>query len=135
MPGVRMTVEQYKALLARNQAVQPATKKPKYRNKKAQIGDVQFDSKREAKRYQELKALAHMGQISELELQVRFELIPKQRTPSGKAERGCDYIADFRYRNKFGHLVVEDTKGFRTADYIIKRKLMLKIHGIEIQEV
>lgn len=135
MPGVRMTIEQYQQLVARNKAIKPATKKPKYGNKKAQIGDVQFDSKREAKRYQELKALEHMGHISELQLQVRFELIPKQRTPSGKAERGCDYIADFRYRDKFGHLIVEDTKGVRTADYIIKRKLMLKIHGIEIQEV
>jgi len=50
-------------------------------------------------------------------------------------ERACDYVADFVYMNKDGQKVVEDTKGYKTKDYIIKRKLMLMFHGIRIREI
>ena len=75
---------------------------------------------------------------------MKYILIPTQRIPvtdeKGKtklrvAERECAYIADFVYKDAEGRLVVEDTKGVRTPDYIIKRKLMLAVHGIQIQEV
>lgn len=49
-------------------------------------------------------------------------------------ERGVYYIADFVYYRD-GEYIVEDTKGVRTKDYIIKRKLMLYVHGIKIKEV
>jgi hypothetical protein len=76
---------------------------------------------------------------------VEFELIPAQREPDtvgvrggvkrGKViEQAVKYVADFVYEEN-GKLIVEDTKGFRTKDYIIKRKLMLWVHGIQIKEI
>ena len=117
----------------------------KYGNKKVTVDNIQFDSKREAQRYCELKLLEQAGEISGLRMQVKFVLIPQQREPDIRGPRGgihkgkviekeCAYIADFVYQ-KDGETVVEDTKGFRTTDYIIKRKLMLYVHGIRIREV
>lgn len=75
------------------------------------------------------------GLISNLREQVSYELIPPQRGADGKVlERACTYIADFVYRDKLGNTIVEDTKGVRTKEYIIKRKLMRHIHGITITE-
>lgn len=89
-----------------------------------------YASKKEAKRAQELKLLEKAGKITELREQVRFELIPKQG-----GERACHYVADFFYRvGKYGDQVIEDVKGMRTREYIIKRKLMLHVHGIRILE-
>lgn len=124
----------------------------KYGNKKVVIDGEIFDSKREARRYQELKLLERCGAIYNLKRQVTYELIPAQREKStrvytkgrkkgqpieGKViEKAVTYIADFVYKdNVAGKEIVEDTKGMRTRDYIIKRKLMLYIHGIKIQEV
>lgn len=123
----------------------------KYKNKKTIIDGITFDSLKEANRYRELKLLERAGKISLLRRQVKFVLIPAQY---GKAtqvyqrgklkgqlkrgpllERECAYIADFVYFDADGKKVVEDTKGMRTTDYIIKRKLMLYIHGIKIKEV
>ena len=108
----------------------------KYRNKKVRIGDLAFDSKKECSRYLELSTLQKAGKIKDLKLQVPFELIPAQRDPETKKviERACAYVADFVYWQD-GKMVVEDTKGFRTPDYIIKRKLMLWVHGIRISEI
>lgn len=102
----------------------------KYRAKKVQVDGITFDSKREARRYCELKLLERAGEIHSLELQKRYELIPKQ----GK-ERAVHYIADFVYRDSKGAEIVEDTKGVRTPEYVIKRKLMLWVHGVAIREV
>ncbi|NLB89990.1 MAG: DUF1064 domain-containing protein [Clostridiales bacterium] len=101
----------------------------KYNNKKTVVDGIVFDSKREAKRWQELKVLERAGEITDLERQVKFELIPKQ-----KGERSCSYTADFVYIEQ-GERVVEDSKGHKTRDYVIKRKLMLQVHGVRIQEV
>ena len=102
------------------------TKKPsKYRNQK--VGG--YDSKREYRRAQELRLLARVGEISDLQEQVKFELIPKQ-----EGERAVHYLADFVYSTRAGQRVVEDTKGHRTPVYNIKRKLMLQVHGIRILE-
>ena len=108
----------------------------KYRSKKTEVDGIKFDSKREANRWIELKRLEDVGEISHLQRQVKYELIPSQRIDGKVVERPCTYIADFVY-HKLGsnEVVVEDTKGFRTADYVIKRKLMLKVHGIRIREV
>ena len=124
----------------------------KYGNKKVVIGGVAFDSKREAMRYQDLNFLEMCGAITDLKRQVVFELIPTQREKSTKVykkgrkkgqpiegkiiEKAVTYIADFTYIDSdTGKMVVEDAKGMRTRDYIIKRKLMLYIHGIKIREV
>ena len=88
-----------------------------------------FDSKREFIRWCELRILERSGKISGLCRQVSYELIPKQ-----KGERACNYIADFIYYDAEGKLVVEDSKGYRTDAYRIKKKLMLWVHGIRILE-
>lgn len=102
----------------------------KYNNRLTVVDGITFDSKKEAKRYRELKLLERGKEISELERQVSYELIPKQ-----KGERSVSYIADFRYKDRDGEVVVEDAKGVRTQVYILKRKLLLWVHGITIQEV
>ena len=102
----------------------------KYNNTKIRVDGRLFDSKAEAARWQELSLLERAGEITELERQVEYELIPKQ-----KGERAVKYIADFRYKDHEGETVVEDTKGVKTPVYILKRKLLLWVHGIRIREV
>lgn len=107
----------------------------KYGAKKVEVDGIVFDSKKEARRYQELKLFEKAGAISQLRRQVKFVLIPAQRVDGKVIERQCCYIADFVYQDKEGKTVVEDTKGVKTKDYIIKRKLMSWVHGIRIKEV
>lgn len=120
----------------------------KYGNRKITVDGITFDSRREASRYQELCMLQRAGKITDLELQKRFELIPAQyeafarygkrgqRLKDGQrcVEKSVVYVADFCYKQD-GKTVVEDTKGVRTTDYVIKRKLMRWVHGIKIMEV
>lgn len=106
----------------------------KYGNKKTEVDGIRFDSKKEAKRYLELKVLESAGEISDLRRQVKYELIPSQRINGKVVERKVEYIADFVYLRD-GETVVEDTKGIRTKDYILKRKMMLYFHGIKISEI
>lgn len=106
----------------------------KYHSKKTEVDGIKFDSKKEAERYYELRLLEIAGAISDLKMQVKFELIPSQRINGKSVERPCTYVADFVYKEN-GKTIVEDTKGFRTKDYIIKRKLMLWVHGIKIVEI
>lgn len=104
----------------------------KYHNRKVTTSDgIVHDSKREASRWVELKLLERVGDITDLQRQVKFELIPKQ-----EGERAVYYIADFVYTDlRTGKTVVEDTKGVRTKEYIIKRKLMLYVHKLKIKEI
>ena len=92
-----------------------------------------FDSRKEMKRFEELALLERAGKISGLQRQVKFELIPNQYKDGRCEYRKVSYIADFVYTQD-GELVVEDSKGFRTPEYIIKKKLMYQIHGIIIKE-
>lgn len=106
--------------------------------RKANGETVKFDSRKEARRYDELRLLERAHQISDLQRQVKFVLIPAQRDPKGKLiERQCYYVADFTYKDSRGNLVVEDTKSeaTRTPVYIVKRKLMLWVHGIRVREI
>ena len=124
----------------------------KYNASKCVVDGIKFDSKHEAERYLELKLLERGGVISDLRLQVEFELIPNQYAPekrygkNGKPlkdkqvllERKCCYIADFVYiDNETKETVVEDAKSpiTRTPEYRIKKKLMLYRYGIRIKEV
>lgn len=109
----------------------------KYNSKKTVVDGQTFDSKKEANRYQELLLLEKAGVIKNLSRQVKFVLIPSQRDENGKVvERECSYKADFTYEEEGGiKTVVEDVKGYRTKDYIIKRKLLLYQYGIRIREV
>lgn len=114
-------------------------KKPKYNNKKTVVDGITFDSYKESCRYKELKALEQQGLISELELQKKYVLIPAQyETINGKrkcVECQISYYADFVYTDAQGETVVEDVKGKKTKEYIIKRKLMLFVFGTKIKEV
>ncbi len=123
-------------------------KRYKYGNSKVIVDDIVFDSKKEARRYEELKMLEKAGEIKNLQRQVKYELVPEQREPEtvvkGKTKRGklieraVTYLADFVYEDaRSGNTVVEDVKSeaTRTKEYIIKRKLMLYIHGIRISEI
>ena len=122
----------------------------KYHNKKYEIDGIVFDSRKEGRRYCELKALQAAGIIHDLQLQVKFVLIPAQReecnevyksgSRKGKPKLGkiieheCAYYADFVYFEN-GEKIVEDAKGMRTEVYKVKRKLMLERYGIRIREV
>lgn len=106
----------------------------KYRSKKISRNGMVFDSQKEYGRYCELRLLERAGKIQDLQRQVKYELIPSQKVDGKVVERACNYVADFVYLEG-QKLVVEDTKGFKTKDYIIKRKLMLYVHGIRIKEV
>lgn len=108
-------------------------KKSKYRNIKTEINGIKFDSKREAKRYQELMVLMNSGAISDLRLQEDITLQEAYTKPSGERVRAIRYRADFTYLRD-GERVVEDTKGFRTDTYKIKKK-MAEAKGIEIKEI
>ena len=105
----------------------------KYKNRKIKTADGVFDSAKEYYRWIELKNLARSGTITKLKRQVPYVLIESQKG-SVRTERPVKYVADFVY-DMDGVTIVEDVKGLRTRDYIIKRKLMLKVHGIEIREV
>lgn len=118
----------------------------KYGAEKIEIAGVTFDSKKEARRWYELKILEEAGEIKNLRRQVKFELIPAQCEPDIIGKRGgvkkgrtieqaVNYIADFVYEDQNGKTVVEDTKGVKTDTYIIKRKLLLYFYGIKINEL
>lgn len=125
--------------------------KNKLHAQKTTIDGIIFDSKHEANRYCELKLLQRAGKISDLKLQVPYELIPPQYETetvimkSGKEkekqvliERGVKYLADFEYY-KDGKKVVEDAKGYKGGatygEFVLKRKMMLYFHGVKVVEV
>ena len=118
----------------------------KYKNKRVEFEGLVFDSLKEKRRYCELQILQRQGAISDLRLQVPYELLPaiyedetiqlktKTKTKRKLVQRATTYIADFVYLRD-GKEVVEDTKGFRTKEYELKKKMMRSLLGIEIQEL
>ena len=109
-----------------------AARGSKYHAKKTVVDGIEFDSAKEAKRYAKLRALEEAGKIQGLRLQVPFELLPSFEC-EGVKYRGMKYIADFvYYRN--GVRVVEDTKGWKTQEYRLKKKLMAYMNHINIKE-
>ena len=126
--------------------------KSKYGAKKQTITNsdgsvITFDSKKEARRFMELRYLEQCGKIRDLQRQKKYILIPAQREPDTVGKRGgiikgqliereCAYIADFVYIDEeTQETIVEDTKGVKTPEYIIKRKMLLYFYGIRIKEV
>ena len=126
--------------------------KSKYNSRKVTRNGETYDSIKEADRHGVLKLLERAGKISNLQRQVKFELIPAQKDPvTGKViEWAVSYVADFVYDvpvhtqsiNENGHVVfgdgwktiVEDVKGYRTPEYKLKKKMMLYLHNIRIKE-
>lgn len=137
---IRMTTEAYERHQARVNGVDtrecPEQKPSKYRNVKTEVDGQTFDSAKEARRFDELRILLQAGQISDLKCQVKFDLLPSQKTSVGTL-RGVSYIADFTYKQN-DELVVEDVKSNFTRKlpmYVVKKKLMMHMHHIEIKEV
>lgn len=98
------------------------------------MNGIKFDSVKEARRYIDLNLLQRAGEIQDLQIQVPFILIPKQKDSKGRVIREIKYIADFVYTER-GRLVVEDVKGYRTKEYQLKKKMMKYFHNIEIKEL
>lgn len=112
----------------------------KYNAVKHVVDGITFDSGHEADRYRQLKILERAGKISDLQTQVKFELIPSQKNAIGRViEKPCSYYADFVYKDANGVQVVEDAKGDKQSTayslFVIKRKLMLYRYGIRVIEV
>ena len=123
----------------------------KYKAVKTTVDGIEFDSKKEARRYQQLKLMEQAGLICHLKRQVKRELIPAQYINGKCVERAVTYTSDFEYRTLkplrtktvmaepdapvMGEYVVEDCKGYRTEVYKIKKKLMLHRYGIHITEI
>lgn len=103
----------------------------KYRAKKTVVDGIEFDSKREADRYCELKLLEKANEIRDLELQPRFLLQDKFVDKQGKTHRKIEYVADFMYVDKDDKTVVEDVKGMMTDVYKLKKKLFLNLYDDE----
>ena len=110
----------------------------KYRNERTEMDGIKFASIHEANRYVELKHMERAGLIKNLQLQRVYTLIGAQKDKNGKViEKPVKYIADFVYTDEHGQTVVEDAKSpaTRTPVYVIKRKLLLSVYGLRIQEV
>jgi hypothetical protein len=107
-------------------------KPSKFRNRKTEVDGITFDSRKEARRWQELRRLERDGEIRDLKRQVRYPL-------EVNGSLVCTYVADFTYEKPpwssvGGILVTEDTKGKLTDVYRLKKRLMLAIHGVEVRE-
>lgn len=147
MTGVRMTEEQYAAILARrNNAAMPredayaqrkeqkaARTKSKYNNHKVESEGEKFDSKAEYRYWQLLKSRERAGEISNLQRQVVFELAPPV-VIGGRKRPALRYIADMTWEES-GEKKIADVKGAVSEGYRIKRHLMKAVHGIEILEI
>ena len=126
----RISSKQYRSLAKRSN---------KYGAKRTRVNGIWFDSKREAERYKLLKAMQMARKITDLELQPEFPLMIGDRPvlmrskgyPNG---RRVKYRADFRYKQD-GKIVVEDSKGFATETYKLKKAIVEAIYGIKVVEV
>lgn len=110
-------------------------KRSKFENKKITDADgTTFDSKAEYRRWNQLALLQRAGHISNLERQVVYVLADAV-VLDGRRKPALRYLADMRYVDASGAVVVEDVKGIITPAYRIKRHLMKSIHGIDVREV
>lgn len=125
---VRISEEQYRQFLSKSIDY----KQSKYKNKKVVYDGIEFDSKKEGAYYLKLKMLEEKGIIQDLQLQVKFELLPSFKF-KGETIRAINYYADFTYKQD-GELHIVDTKGIRTDVYKLKKKMM-NYKGYDIEEV
>ena len=127
--AVHFSEKQFKELIG-----EAGVSKNKYRNVRTVLDGHTFDSEREMERYAELRLMERAGEISELQLQPVFELIPAVKENGKVVQRAITYKGDFSYiRN--GSVVVEDAKGVKTDVYKLKKKMMRALLGIVVQEV
>lgn len=119
--------------------VDSSKRKSKYNNTKTEDDGLKFDSQKECRRYKSLKIMERAGQISDLRHHVIFELVPSVKySTATRAKPALRYEADFTYMEN-GLLVVEDVKSKDVTEkdkvYVIKKHLMMWVHGIEIREI
>jgi hypothetical protein len=147
-PRNRLTEAQFSALqanLARTRGGPMALAEPKpgkYKSKRVTIGERTFASMREADRFVLLSAAQDVGEICELQCQVRFVLAPAVDIGEKRKKPALRYFADFVYVvcktgvfGEAGQTVVEDSKGVQTRAYRDRKHLMKTVHGIDIREV
>ena len=97
----------------------------KYHNKKVEYNGIKFDSIKEMRHYVALKELEKLGYIKDLQLQVKFELQPSFKYNNATI-RAITYIADFVYYNvQENKTIVVDVKGFKTKEYLLKKKMFM----------
>ena len=104
----------------------------KYGAKKTVVGDIKFDSKKEANRWIELQLLERAGEISDLRRQVKVELMGQYRPLLTRTGRKMRMTFDFAYTEN-GVEVLEDTKGMPTRDYEV-RVAVARAMGLEVRE-
>lgn len=133
-----------KQVLDKMAGEQKQQKRNKYGNRKVVCDGIKFDSEREAARFSELKVLQAMGKIRNLRLQANFTLVEGYTTIEGERIKPMVYKADFTYERAtepdcngavYWLREVEDVKGAKTKDYLLKKKLMQDKYGITIREV
>ena len=131
---MKLTEKQYKLFLKNRLDVQ--IKQNKYHNKKIEYDGYKFDSQKEKNYYVVLKELEKHGYITDLQLQVKFELQPSFKY-DGKTIRAITYIADFVYFNiQENKIIVVDVKGFKTKEYLLKKKMfMFKYKNYKFVEI
>ena len=119
-----ITADEYVRMVKK---AEKAEKGHKYRNTPTEVDGIKFDSKAEARRYGELMLMMAAGEIGQVILQPRFVI-------AINGTKICTYVGDFEYHRR-GVRVIEDVKGVKTPAYRIKKKLMLAVHGIDIEEI
>lgn len=133
-----------KQVLDKLAGAQKQEKRSKYGNRKVVRDGIKFDSEREAARFGELKVLRAMGKIRDLRLQANFTLVEGYTTIEGERIKPMVYRADFTYEraaepdcNGVVHWLreVEDAKGMKTKDYLLKKKLMQDKYNVTIREI
>lgn len=124
---MRLTEEQYRQFIGNY------TKQNKYHNKKVIYDGIKFDSEKEKNRYVGLKQLERLGVIQNLQRQVKYELQPSFKL-NGKTIRSITYIADFVYIQD-NKEIIEDVKGMRTKEYLLKKKMFEYKYQKEIKEI
>lgn len=118
-----MTKTQFNAMLDSKKS----TKKNKFGAQKTVFNNHTFDSKKEAHRAWELECMKKAGEVKKIEYQPKYEIVVN-------GQRVANYFADFRVTYSNGRVEVEDTKGYKTPVYKLKKKLVEAIHNIKIVE-
>jgi hypothetical protein len=134
-----MSIEKYRREILKQGDKPKATKRNKFNAQKVDLDGMTFDSKKEHRRYIELKAMQQRGEIFGLEHHTKFELAPKTKLEGEKrAKPALRYFADFTYYNITGEYIVEDVKSEATrklASYRNKKHLMKTVFNIDVREV
>ena len=134
-----MSIDQYRREILKQGDKAKVAKRNKFNAQKIELDGMTFDSKKEHKRYIELKAMQQRGEIFGLEHHTKFELAPKTKLEGEKrAKPALRYFADFTYYNITGEYIVEDVKSAATrklASYRNKKHLMKTVFNIDVREV